>query len=158
MHACFHGGIHQHTCTIISFQSLKLSSKARCTTTAGGIVNLMAVDAQRFMDLMPSIHLMWSAPLQIVLSVVFLYISMGPSIFAGVAVMLLMIPLNVLIATYSKKLQGRQMIFKDSRLKLINEVLSGIKVKKHIIIMDYSLFIICHRWSSYMHGSSLSSV
>ncbi len=130
------GGIHQHTCMhvrIVSFQSLRLSSKARRITTAGEIVNLMAVDAQRFMDLMPSIHLIWSAPLQIVLSLVFLYISMGPSIFAGVAVMLLLIPLNVLIATYSKKLQGRQMIFKDSRLKLINEVLSGIQVNRNTV-------------------------
>ena len=71
----------------------------------GEIVNLMSVDAQRFMDLVTYLHLIWSAPLQIVLSVVFLYIAMGPSVFAGVGVMILMIPINAIIASISRKLQ-----------------------------------------------------
>ncbi len=125
------------------FQSLRLSNKARRTTTVGEIVNLMSVDAQRFMDLMTYIHLFWSAPLQIIVSLIFLFNIMGPSIFAGLAVMLLMLPINALIASYSKKLQVKQMLFKDSRIKLINEVLNGIKVSHHasyiivIIICTY---------------------
>ena len=71
----------------------------------GEIVNLMSVDAQRFMDLVTYLHLIWSAPLQIVLSIVFLYIAMGPSVFAGVGVMILMIPINAIIAAISRKLQ-----------------------------------------------------
>ena len=88
----------------------------------------MSVDAQRFMDLMSYVHMVWSAPLQIILSLVFLWFTMGPSIFAGFAIMVLMIPINAVIAAYSRKLQVRQMAFKDSRIKLINEVLNGIKV------------------------------
>ena len=42
--------------------------------------------------------------------------------------MLLMIPLNSSLASWSKKLQMKQMGHKDSRIKLINEVLNGIKV------------------------------
>ena len=71
----------------------------------GEIVNLMSVDAQRFMDLATYLHLIWSAPLQIVLSIVFLYIAMGPSVFAGVGVMILLIPVNSIVASISKKLQ-----------------------------------------------------
>ena len=111
-----------------ALQSLKLSNKARRTSTVGEIVNLMSVDAQRFMDLMSNIHMVWSAPLQIILSLVFLWFTMGPSIFAGFAVMVLMIPINAVIAAYSRKLQLKQMVFKDSRIKLINEVLNGIQV------------------------------
>ena len=94
----------------------------------GEIVNLMSVDAQRFMDLTPYFHTLWSAPLQIILSLVFLYLTMGPSIFAGFAVMILMIPLNASVAGISRKMQVKQMGFKDSRIKLVNEVLNGIKV------------------------------
>ncbi len=112
----------------MSLQALRLSSKARRKSTVGEIVNLMSVDAQRFVDLMTIIHLIWSAPLQILLSLIFLYLTMGPSIFAGVAIMLLTIPVNALIASYGKKLQAKQMLFKDSRIKIINEVLNGIKV------------------------------
>ena len=42
--------------------------------------------------------------------------------------MILTIPVNALIASYSKKLQAKQMVFKDSRIKIVNEVLNGIKV------------------------------
>ena len=71
----------------------------------GEIVNLMSVDAQRFMDLMTYIHLIWSAPLQIVLALLFLYFTMGVSIFAGFALMILLIPLNAAIAAKSRKYQ-----------------------------------------------------
>ena len=77
----------------------------------------MSVDAQRFMDLLPYLHNIWSAPLQIVLSLVFLYLTLGPSIFAGFAIMLLMIPLNIVLGSWIKKLQVKQMGIKDSRIK-----------------------------------------
>ena len=57
------------------------------------------------MDLVTYLHYIWSCPLQIVLAVTFLYIAMGPSVFAGVGVMLLMIPINAIIAGISRKLQ-----------------------------------------------------
>ncbi|XP_064405656.1 multidrug resistance-associated protein 1-like [Halichondria panicea] len=131
-HRVFRMGMRIRTSIIAAVydKSLRLSNKARRTSTVGEIVNLMSVDAQRFMDLMTFIHLIWSAPLQILLSLIFLYLSMGPSIFAGVAVMILTIPVNALIASYSKKLQAKQMVFKDSRIKIVNEVLNGIKVIK----------------------------
>ena len=88
----------------------------------------MSVDAQRLMDLMSYFNMIWSAPLQIILSLVFLWFTMGPSIFAGFAVMVLMIPLNAIIAAWSRRLQVKQMGFKDSRIKIVNEVLNGIKV------------------------------
>ena len=65
----------------------------------------MSIDAQRFMDLMPYFHVVWSAPFQIILAIFFLYFTMGPSVFAGVAVMILMIPFNAVIASISRKLQ-----------------------------------------------------
>ena len=67
----------------------------------------MSIDAQRFMDLMSNLHLIWSAPFQIILAITFLYFTMGPSVFAGVAVLILMIPFNAVIASIIKKLQVR---------------------------------------------------
>ncbi|XP_064405659.1 multidrug resistance-associated protein 1-like [Halichondria panicea] len=131
-HRVFRMGMRIRTAIITAVydKSLRLSNKARRTSTVGEIVNLMSVDAQRFMDLMTFIHTIWSAPLQIIIALVFLYDTMGPSIFAGFGVMLLMIPINAVIAAINRKLQVKQMLFKDSRIKLINEVLNGIKVIK----------------------------
>lgn len=114
--------------SLFPFKALLLSNKSRQSRTVGEIVNLMSVDAQRFMDLMTFIHTLWSAPLQIVLALLFLYVSMGPSIFAGFGIMLLLIPLNGVMATIMKKFQVKLMRKKDARIKIVNEVLNGIKV------------------------------
>ena len=60
----------------------------------------------------------------------FNFFFIGPSVLAGLAVMIILIPLNGFIASKVKTLQIRQMKNKDERVKLMNEVLSGIKVLK----------------------------
>ncbi|XP_050310916.1 multidrug resistance-associated protein 1 isoform X2 [Anthonomus grandis grandis] len=111
-------------------KSLKISNKARKERTAGEIVNLMAVDAQKFMDITAYINMIWSAPLQICLAMYFLWQELGPSVLAGLAVMIILIPINGFIANKSKTLQIKQMKNKDERVKLMNELLGGIKVLK----------------------------
>ncbi|XP_049538586.1 multidrug resistance-associated protein 1 isoform X10 [Anopheles darlingi] len=111
-------------------KALIISNSARKTSTVGEIVNLMAVDAQRFMDLTTYINMIWSAPLQIALALFFLWQILGPSVLAGLAVMIILIPVNGVIANMIKTLQIKQMKNKDERVKLMNEVLSGIKVLK----------------------------
>ena len=73
-------------------------------------MNLMSVDAQRLMDLMAYLNVIWSAPLQITISVYFLYNTMGVSILAGVAVMLLLVPANLLISRVARKIQVRELV------------------------------------------------
>ena len=92
-------------------KALRLSSLARRDSTTGEIVNLMAIDAQRFMDLATYVHMLWSALLQIILSIVFLYLSMGPAVFAGVFVMIVLIPINACIAAISRRFQVRILFF-----------------------------------------------
>lgn len=111
-------------------KSLIMSNSARKESTVGEIVNLMAVDAQRFMDLTAYINMIWSAPLQIGLALYFLWDILGPSVLAGLAIMIILIPVNSVIANKVKTLQIRQMKNKDERVKLMNEILSGIKVLK----------------------------
>lgn len=62
----------------------------------------MSVDAQRLMDTMISVHLLFSAPLQIILALVFLHHTLGPSIYAGVVIMVLLTPLNIAFAGIDK--------------------------------------------------------
>lgn len=50
-----------------------ISNAARRTSTIGEIVNLMSVDAQRFMDLATYINMIWSAPLQVILALYLLW-------------------------------------------------------------------------------------
>lgn len=111
-------------------KALRISSSARKESTVGEIVNLMSVDAQRFMDLTSYINMLWSAPLQIALALYFLWGLLGPSVLAGLAVMIVLIPVNGFIANKTKQFQISQMKNKDQRVKLMNEILNGIKVLK----------------------------
>uniref|UniRef100_A0AAZ3SGN9 ATP-binding cassette, sub-family C (CFTR/MRP), member 3 n=1 Tax=Oncorhynchus tshawytscha TaxID=74940 RepID=A0AAZ3SGN9_ONCTS len=119
---CFVTGMRLRTSIIgaIYRKSLIITNAAKRTSTVGEIVNLMSVDAQRFMDLTTFLNMLWSAPLQIILALYFLWQNLGPSVLAGVAVMILLIPLNAV----------EQMQYKDARIKLMNEILNGIKVLK----------------------------
>ncbi|CAD7667352.1 unnamed protein product [Nyctereutes procyonoides] len=115
---------------VIYRKALVITNSAKRESTVGEIVNLMSVDAQRFMDLAPFLNLVWSAPLQIILAIYFLWQNLGPSILAGVAFMVLLIPLNGAVAVKMRAFQVEQMKFKDSRIKLMSEILGGIKVLK----------------------------
>ncbi|XP_018359854.1 PREDICTED: multidrug resistance-associated protein 1 isoform X3 [Trachymyrmex cornetzi] len=131
-HRMFLVGLRIRTALIAAIyrKALRMSNAARKESTLGEIVNLMSVDAQRFMDLTAYINMIWSAPLQIVLALYFLWNILGPAVLAGLAVMIILIPVNALIANKVKTLQIRQMKSKDERVKLMNEVLNGIKVLK----------------------------
>ncbi|XP_044275915.1 ATP-binding cassette sub-family C member 3 isoform X2 [Varanus komodoensis] len=129
---CFVTGMRLRTGIVgmIYRKSLVITNTAKRSSTVGEIVNLMSVDAQRFMDLTTFLNMLWSAPLQICLALYFLWQALGPSVLAGVAVMVLLIPFNAVIAMKTRAFQVEQMRYKDARIKLMNEILSGIKVLK----------------------------
>uniref|UniRef100_A0A8C3X7S2 Multidrug resistance-associated protein 1 n=1 Tax=Catagonus wagneri TaxID=51154 RepID=A0A8C3X7S2_9CETA len=130
---CFLLGMQVRTSVMASVykKALTLSNQARKQYTVGETVNLMSVDAQKLMDVTNFIHLLWSNVLQIILSIYFLWAELGPSVLAGVGVMVLLIPLNGVIATKNRSIQVKNMKNKDKRLKIMNEILSGIKILKY---------------------------
>lgn len=133
LHQCFQWisqtGIRLKSSLISSvyMKSLRLSNSARAEKSTGDIVNLMAVDCQRVQDASQFGQHLWSAPLQIILCLGSLYQLLGYSMFAGVTIMVIMIPTNGLITTVTKNLQKQQMKNKDARSRLIAEVLSNMK-------------------------------
>ncbi|XP_077020887.1 ATP-binding cassette sub-family C member 3 isoform X2 [Tamandua tetradactyla] len=131
-HSVFVAGLRLRTgiMGVIYRKALVITNSVKQESTVGEIVNLMTVDAQRFMDVAPLLHLLWSAPLQIFLAIYFLWQNLGPSILAGVALLVLLIPLNGLVAMKTRTFQVKQMELKDSRLKLMSEILGGIRVLK----------------------------
>uniref|UniRef100_A0A8C0H8B4 Multidrug resistance-associated protein 1 n=1 Tax=Chelonoidis abingdonii TaxID=106734 RepID=A0A8C0H8B4_CHEAB len=131
-HICFVTGMRLKTAVIgaVYRKALVITNSARKTSTVGEIVNLMSVDAQRFMDLTTYINMIWSAPLQVILALYLLWQNLGPSVLAGVAVMILLVPVNAVMAMKTKTYQVAHMKSKDNRIKLMNEILNGIKVLK----------------------------
>ncbi|XP_048724560.2 multidrug resistance-associated protein 1 isoform X2 [Caretta caretta] len=113
---------------LIYRKALSIANSSRRKYTTGDIVNLMSADAQQLMELTVNLNLLWSAPFQILMAIVFLWQELGPSVLAGVAVLVLVIPINAFVAAKVKRLRKSQMKNTDQRVKLLNEILHGIKV------------------------------
>uniref|UniRef100_A0A7M4F2I2 Multidrug resistance-associated protein 1-like n=1 Tax=Crocodylus porosus TaxID=8502 RepID=A0A7M4F2I2_CROPO len=115
---------------LIYRKALTLANSARRKYTSGEIVNLMSSDAQQLMEMAVNLNLLWSAPFQILMAIIFLWQELGPSVLAGVAVLVLVIPINAFVAAKVKHLKKSQMKTADQRVKLLNEILHGIKILK----------------------------
>uniref|UniRef100_A0A673H1H0 ABC-type glutathione-S-conjugate transporter n=1 Tax=Sinocyclocheilus rhinocerous TaxID=307959 RepID=A0A673H1H0_9TELE len=131
MYACFTVGMRVKTAVmgLVYRKSLVINSAARRTCTVGEIVNLVSADTQKLMDFVVYFNAVWVAPIEIALCLFFLWQRLGPSALAGIATVILIFPLNGFIAKMRSKLQV-QMKYMDGRIKLMNEILSGIKILK----------------------------
>uniref|UniRef100_A0AAR2LN52 ABC-type glutathione-S-conjugate transporter n=1 Tax=Pygocentrus nattereri TaxID=42514 RepID=A0AAR2LN52_PYGNA len=132
MYTCFTVGMRVKTAVmgLVYRKSLVISSAARRTCTVGEIVNLVSADTQKLMDFVVYFNAVWLAPIEIALCLFFLWQHLGPSALAGIATVILIFPLNGFIAKKRSKLQEIQMKFMDGRIKLMNEILNGIKILK----------------------------
>ncbi|KAK9451809.1 P-loop containing nucleoside triphosphate hydrolase protein [Limtongia smithiae] len=111
-------------------KAVVLSGEAKAQSSTGDIVNLMSVDAQRLQDITQNGQVLWSGPFQIFLCLYNLYSLLGNSMWAGVFVMIVMIPTNGYIARKQRALQKAQMKTKDQRTRLTTEILTNIKSVK----------------------------
>lgn len=109
-------------------KALVVSNATRKESTVGEITNLMSIDAGRFTEILLYIDLIWSAPFQISLAMYFLWSMLGPAVLAGLAVMLISMPITGILLNMMRKCFTKQMANKDERIKMMNEVLNGIKV------------------------------
>lgn len=116
--------------SVIYQKALVLSSEASASSSTGDIVNLMSVDVQRLQDLTQWGQIIWSGPFQIILCLVSLYKLLGPCMWVGVIIMIIMIPINSVIVRIQKKLQKIQMKNKDERTRVTSEILNNIKSLK----------------------------
>ncbi|XP_070706055.1 multidrug resistance-associated protein 1-like [Pempheris klunzingeri] len=132
MFHCFTVGMRLKTAVmgLVYRKCLLVSSAARRRCALGEIINLVSTDIQKLMDFVVYFNSVWAAPIEITLCFYFLWQLLGPSALAGITAVLLIFPLNGFIAKVRSRLQEAQMKFMDGRIKLMSEILSGVKIIK----------------------------
>ncbi|XP_058473003.1 multidrug resistance-associated protein 1-like isoform X1 [Solea solea] len=132
MFHCFTVGMRLKTALmgLIYRKTLLMSSAARRHFTLGEIVNLVSADTQKLMDFVVYCNSVWIAPIEIALCFYFLWQLLGPAALAGITAVALTFPLNAVLAKMRGKLQEVQLKFMDGRIKLMNEILGGVKILK----------------------------
>lgn len=111
--------------------AMRMSSQARQDRSVGAIVNHMSSDTEKIVFFCQSVMNLWSAPLRLALGLYLLIAALGVSGVFGIISVMLIIPLQ----TYAMKQFGMSMkeVMKrsDGRIKILNEVLSSMRVIKY---------------------------
>jgi ATP-binding cassette subfamily C (CFTR/MRP) protein 1 len=98
--------------------------------TVGQIVNYMSSDSQRFPESCMMTNHMVMTPIWLLLAMAQLVSLMGVSGLLGTVIMILGLVSNKRLWKSLRKLRTKQMMNTDSRIMLVNEALSGIRVLK----------------------------
>ena len=111
--------------------------------TEGEIANMVQIDISKIVDVVPSLHELWSLPLLLVIAFSLLYFQVKIGFLAGVAVIIIMIPINSWIARAIGTATAKLMRHKDLRVTYISDAIRGMKSIKMIglesIVYDSSL-------------------
>nr|XP_058898291.1 ATP-binding cassette sub-family C member 4 isoform X3 [Kogia breviceps] len=99
-------------------------------TTTGQIVNLLSNDVNRFDQVTIFLHFLWAGPLQALLVTILLWMEIGISCLAGMAVLIILLPLQSCIGKMFSSLRSKTAAFTDTRIRTMNEVITGIRIIK----------------------------
>uniref|UniRef100_A0A8D3DGI7 Cystic fibrosis transmembrane conductance regulator n=1 Tax=Scophthalmus maximus TaxID=52904 RepID=A0A8D3DGI7_SCOMX len=117
-------------CHMIYKKAMLLNHSALGKTTTGQIVNLLSNDVNKFDEVTIFLHFLWVGPLQAAVVVGLLWMEIGPSCLAGMVVLLFLMPLQTLFGRLFSKYRSLTAVLTDSRIRTMNEVLSGIRIIK----------------------------
>uniref|UniRef100_A0A8C7IZD9 ATP-binding cassette, sub-family C (CFTR/MRP), member 9 n=1 Tax=Oncorhynchus kisutch TaxID=8019 RepID=A0A8C7IZD9_ONCKI len=109
---------------------LSTSNMSMGEMTLGQINNLVAIETNQLMWFLFLCPNLWAMPVQIVMGVILLYYLLGTSALIGASVIVLLAPVQYLIATKLADTQKSTLDQSTERLKKTTEILKGIKLLK----------------------------
>ncbi|KAL0104958.1 hypothetical protein PUN28_016534 [Cardiocondyla obscurior] len=117
-------------CSVVYRKALRLSKTALGETAPGKVVNLVANDVNRFDYVSILIHYMWSAPLSTLIVAYILYQEVGFAGLIGIAAVFVVVPFQSYTGKLSSKFRLQTAIKTDERVRLMDEIISGVQVIK----------------------------
>ncbi|GFY18827.1 multidrug resistance-associated protein 1, partial [Trichonephila clavipes] len=111
-------------------KNLTMSTAARKDHASGALMSLLSVDVKRIQWFTLQFSTLIAAPLRIILIIVIMWQYIGISTLAGIGIIAILFPISYFVSRVGWKYSDKQMEVKDVRLKLMNEILNGIKILK----------------------------
>ncbi|XP_067646235.1 probable multidrug resistance-associated protein lethal(2)03659 isoform X3 [Eurosta solidaginis] len=115
---------------LIYRKSLRLNRTALGATTIGQVVNLLSNDVGRLDTSVMHLHVLWVGPLEITIVGVLMYREVGVAAIFGIIAVVLFVPLQGFLGKQTSKLRLRTALRTDERVRMMNEIISGIQVIK----------------------------
>ncbi|XP_072239695.1 ATP-binding cassette sub-family C member 10 [Leuresthes tenuis] len=116
--------------SIIYSKALRVSSCSLAGFSLGEVVNLMSTDTDRVVNFLNSFHELWSLPFQFSVTLYLLYLQVDVAFLGGLGVALVLVPFNKFLASRILSNNKHMLKCKDNRVKLMTEILFGIRVIK----------------------------
>lgn len=86
----------------------------------------MSVDVQKVMDAVNNIHLLWALPIQVAITLYLIYQQLEWAFLAGLGVLVVFLPLNMVVARRIGSLTADMMMHRDKRVEGWTETVKGI--------------------------------
>lgn len=128
----FHYGmkIRAASCALVYRKALRLSKTALGETASGKIVNLLSNDVSRFDLVTIFIHHMWVAPIVTIIITYLLVADVGWAGLLGIGTVFIVVPIQGYTGKLSAIYRKATAMKTDERVRLMDEILSGIQVIK----------------------------
>jgi ATP-binding cassette subfamily C (CFTR/MRP) protein 1 len=117
--------------TKIYRKALRLSPTARAVSSAGQIVNMFSNDTQQVQRFLYFFNALVLAFPTIGVCLYLIYQQMNVATFVGLGLIFVILPLNVGGFALMNILRRKKVLITDIRVKLMNEILSGIRIIKY---------------------------
>lgn len=111
-------------------KTLRVASACLTKYTAGEIINLMTVDADKIYQTSLFVTSGMGALFMTLMSAVWLWLFIGPSSLTIIVATIVIFPVTGFLTRIANRLQQRLMKLKDDRLMFTNEALSNIRILK----------------------------
>lgn len=99
-------------------------------TSTGQVVNMMSNDTMQIQRFLQFAGFTFTAPIQIIISLVLIFRQVGNATWVGVAYMVFLLPVNMWVFSVVSKMRRKVLKHSDSRVKMMNEILTGIRIIK----------------------------
>ncbi|KAI9089508.1 hypothetical protein K1719_029113 [Acacia pycnantha] len=138
--------------TLIYQKCLCVNLAERSKFSNGEIQTFMSVDADRTVNMCNSFHDVWSLPLQIGVALYLLYTQVKFAFVSGLAITILLIPVNKWISKLIANATEKMMKQKDERIRRTGELLTYIRtLKMHAWELLFSGWLMETRSSEVKH-------
>ena len=108
-------------------KSLDFSEQSKAACPAGRLISILGTDLERLELATAEGHMVWSAPVSIIVALILLWGLVGANVLAALPVMLFLLPFFGFSTTLQKRFQKEQMEAKDTRLRLISTALNSMR-------------------------------
>ncbi|KAJ3221938.1 Multidrug resistance-associated protein 4 [Clydaea vesicula] len=123
-------GMQVRVSIIATIYEKLLSLNVSNTSSTGLIVNLMSNDVQRFEELCQVLCYLFIGPIELLLSVYFIYAQISYAAFVAVGLLFLLLPIQSFFSRIFTKLRGILVKFQDERVSSLSDMFSGIMIVK----------------------------